>query len=113
MKRSIIFILTLILCFTVNISTLTADDHSKKEVSKLIKKVEKRLDKYNEAGADKYAGKELVKIENYIKKSKSFLDESDYDEAYYEIGKADAYFSLIDAKKELLAAENEYKSIQK
>ena len=96
MKRSIVFVLTLVLCFMVNVSTLTADDHSKNEVIKLIKKVEKKLDKYNEAGADKYAGKELVKIENYIKKSKSFLDESDYDEAYYEVGKADAYFKLIE-----------------
>lgn len=112
MKRTIAIIAVLTFCFLLSASMLMADDHSENEVKKLIKKVEQSLDKYNEAGADKFAGKELSTIEQYIKKAKAFLDEGDTDEAWYEIGKADAYFKLIDAKKDLLAAEKEYKGMQ-
>ncbi len=113
MHKKLLLILIIFFCFSICLSPLIASDHSKKQVTKLIKNVEKKLDKYNEAGAEKYAGKEIGKIEDYIKKSKAYLDEDDYDEAYYEAGKADAYFKLIDSKKELLAAENEYKSVDK
>ena len=69
------------------------------------------MDKYTDAGAEKYAGKELGIIEEYIKKAKMFLDEGDEDEAWYEIGKAEAFFKIIDAKKKYIIAEKEYKAI--
>ena len=113
MNKKLLLIPLLFFCFSLCVSSLFASDYSKNDVKKLIKSVEKKLDKYNEEGAEKYAGKEIGRIEDFIKKSKAYLDESDYDEAYYEAGKADAYFKLIDSKKELLAAENEYKSVDK
>ncbi len=110
MKKVIISLAAFVFCLSLGSSTLFADDHSEKEVKEMIKKVEQKLDKYTEAGAEKFAGKEVGKIEEYIKKAKVYLDEGDEDEAWYEIGKANAYFMLIDAKKEFLAAEKEYKS---
>ncbi len=113
MHKKLLIIPVLFFCFSLLVSSLFASDHSKKQVKELIKKVEKKFDRYNEDGTEKYAGKEVGKIEDFIKKAKAYLDEDDYDEAYYEAGKADAYFKLIDSKKELLTAENEYKSVDK
>jgi hypothetical protein len=112
MKRATIIIGAILFCFSLAVTTLFADDHSDKEVKSIIKKVEQALDKYNESGAEKWAGKELNAVEDYIKNAKAFFDEGDIDEAWYEIGKAEAYFKLIDAKKEFSAAEKEYKGTQ-
>ncbi len=112
MRRTTVIISAIIFCFSLAVTALLADDHSKKEVTDNIKKVEQNLDKLNDSGADKYAAKELSAIENYIKKAKAFLDDGDIDEAWYEIGKAEAYFKLIDAKKEYTAVEKQLKGSQ-
>ncbi len=113
MKKVIIYLATIVVCLSLASSTLFADKYSEKEVKSLVKRVEQILDKYTEAGAEKYAGKEMGIIEEYIKKAKMYLEEDDMDEAWYEIGKAKAYFKLIDAKKDFVAVEKEYKSIKK
>jgi len=108
-KRIFIYFVSFLIFASLSTSALLADDHSKSEVQSLIKKVEKKLDKYNEAGL-KGVGKELSQIEQYLRTSKTFLDDNDRDEAWYEIKKAEAYFVLINAKKDFFEAEKKYKS---
>lgn len=111
MKKIILYLAAIVVCLSLAASTLFADKRSENEVKNMIKRVEQILDKYIEAGAEKYAGKELAIIEEYIKKAKVLLEDNDRDEAWYEIGKAEVYFKLIDAKKEFIATEREYNSI--
>ncbi|MCP4132122.1 MAG: hypothetical protein GY754_14215 [bacterium] len=106
--------LRFVLCFVVIVlffstSSLFADKYSRSAVQKEIQKVEKKLEKYSHL-EKRGMGREIYKIEAYIKNAKKLLVENDRDEAWYEIGKANAYFKLIEAKKYLFAAEKKYKA---
>lgn len=108
-NRYFIITIILIFCFVFASTLAFADDHSEEEVLKQIKKVEKMLTSAKDEGALFYASKEISKIEEFIKNSKTQLEEGEEDFAYYEIKKAKAYFKLVNAKKELIDAENDLK----
>ena len=99
------------LCLLVSTSAF-ADKYSESEVGALIKKVEGKLDAISDSDSIKM-GREISRIEIYIKNAKRLLDDNDRDEAWYEIGKADAYFMLLNAKKKFFAADNELKNTEK
>ena len=109
---SLSILLTISICFMISGSLLFAEKHSIEDVAKLIKEVESKLDTIKEEGAEQYAGKEIAKIEVYIKNAKIQLDSGKVDVAYYEAGKVNAYFKLIKAKKELSIAEAELKTAE-
>lgn len=108
--QSCTILVIIIFCITITSTAVYADDHSEEEVLKLIKKIETMLDSSKEEGAENYAGKEVSKIEQFIKYSKTQLEDGEEDFAFYEIKKAEAYFKLIEAKKELMNAENDLKN---
>ena len=110
MKNVLLVICLVVFSVAVAVPSVYADKRTAREVQQLIKDVETKLEKYKDSGADKLAGMELNKIENHLKSAKALLDNGDEDFSFYEIGKADAYFNLIDAKKDLEAAKKEFNS---
>ena len=111
-KNRLIIIIIFVICFAFIGTALMADKHSEEEVKVLIKDIENKLGTIKEEGAENYAGKEISKIEQFIKNAKKYLDDGDEDPAFFEISKGKAYFKLIEAKKELLNAETELKNTQ-
>ncbi|MCP4137243.1 MAG: hypothetical protein GY754_40110 [bacterium] len=84
-----------------------AADHSSMEIRNLLLVVNNKLKKLKEGAAPTYAGKEMSKIEDFVKSAKMFLDDDELDQAYYQISIANVYFKIVEAKKELSNAEKE------
>ena len=100
MKRIIYFLIVSMLTVSFLSGVAMADDHSKSQVNRIIAKVVSKLDKIRDHNGDSYAGREIGKIESYVKSAKMQLDDGEEDLAFYEIEKAKSYFDLIAAKKE-------------
>jgi len=110
MKRVVHVLCIVILSAALFTPSVFADKHTAREVQQLIKTVESKLEKYRDSGADKTAGREISQIELHLKNSKAYLDDGDEDFAFYEASKADAYFLLIDAKRDLEKARKDFKA---
>lgn len=93
--------------------SIAAKDHSKEEVNSIISSVEKTLNKIKNSQAIEYASDEISKIESYIKSARKFLNDGEENQAYYEIKIGNAFFKLIDAKKELFNAQKEFEETNK
>ncbi|MCU0848000.1 MAG: hypothetical protein MUD12_08960 [Spirochaetes bacterium] len=100
-------LLILILTFTIT-CTLMADTHSKEEVQGLIDMAEKKIDELKKNNVFQYAGYEISKIEFHINNTKKYLGEKMFDLAFYEIKTGNEYFKMIEARRELFNAQNEY-----
>ena len=104
--------LILILALLVPSVPLVSAPKPAKEVASLIEIARSRLKKLIEEGAKEYGKDEIEKIETYIKDAEKTLKE-DEELAYYKISIGMAYFRKIEAKRELLEAENRFNDLKK
>ena len=113
--KNILF-LTIFLFLTFSLPPclcIHAQESTKEEINSLILAIERRLNDTKNDGAAKYALDDLSKIEEYINHAKKSLSEGKNDQAFYEISIGKSYFKIIEAKKELFLAIQDYEDMKK
>ncbi len=87
-------------------------ENQPEEIRSLIRIAEVKLEKFKKDKAEVYAKDEIKNIEKYIKDAKKSLKEGKEELALLTISIGMAYFKKIEAKKELLEAENELNRVR-
>ena len=80
-------------------------DEKTEEIKSLIKIAEMKLEKLKNEGGESYAAEEIKKINKAIKDAKEAIKNKNDEKALLIISIGMAYFKKIDAKKELMDAE--------
>jgi len=82
-------------------------DDKTEEIKSLIKIAEMKLDKLKKSGAESFASEEIAKITTAINDANAAIKAGKEKKALLIISIGMAYFKKVDAKKELIDAENE------
>ena len=112
-KPQIAVCILLALAFTSYNSLLFADRHSEPDVKKFLSEVEMKISEMQKSGAENFAPEEILRALQFASRAKKFSSIKEQDLAYYELKKAAAHFRLINAKRRLYHAENDFYHIKK